>query len=84
MSSFDFSSLPTISRVVDLTVYSRSALAATQLAFKEFCRVDTSPISNERLLVSVTPVVTTSDEVRTMILEFWNYYLDKSCQEKLG
>jgi len=84
MPSFDFSSPPSISRAVNLKVYSRNALAATQQAFKEYCTVDTSPISNDHMLVAVTPFVTTPDEIRTMVLEFWNYYLDQSCQERLG
>ena len=84
MASFDFSNPLTISRTVSLTIYSRSALAATQTAFREHCRVSTAPVASDRLLVSIMPLVATSDEVTTMLLEFWNYFLDRSCQEKLG
>jgi hypothetical protein len=84
MSSFDFSNSPVVSRVVNLTIYSRKALAVTQTAFREHCRVETATLPGDRLLVSVTPLITTPEEVRTMILEFWNYYLDRSCQEELG
>lgn len=84
MASFDSSNPPSISRTVNLTIYSRSALAATQTAFKEHCRVSTSPVASDRLLVSIMPLRTSSEEVRTMLLEFWNYFLDRSCQEKLG
>ena len=84
MASFDSSNLPAISRTITLTVYSRSALAATQAAFREHCRVSTATVSSDRLLVSVIPLMTTPEEVRTMLLEFWNFFLDRSCQEKLG
>ncbi|MEK6764330.1 MAG: hypothetical protein AABY96_16650 [Nitrospirota bacterium] len=46
--------------------------------------MSTVPVSSNRLLVSIVPLMTTPEEVRTMLLEFWNYYLDRSCQEKLG
>ena len=84
MASFDFSNPSAISRTVNLTIYSRSALAATQAAFREHCRVSTVPVSSDRLLVSVMPLMTTPEEVRTMLLEFWNFFLDRSCQEKTG
>mgnify|MGYP001568445816 CR=1 len=84
MASFDFSNPPTISRTVSLTIYSRSALAATQAAFREHCRISTAPVASDRLLVSIIPLMTTPEEIATMLLEFWNYFLDRSCQEKLG
>ncbi len=84
MASFDSSNLPAMSRTVSLTIYSRSALAATQAAFKEHCRVSTVPVPSDRLLVSILPLITTPEEARIMLLEFWNYFLDRSCQEKLG
>lgn len=84
MPSFDFSNPPAISRTVHLTIYSRSALATTQAAFREHCRVSTTPVSTDRLLISIMPLMTTPEEVRTMLLEFWNFFLDRSCQEKLG
>jgi len=84
MASFDSSNPPAISRTVNLTIYSRSALAATQAAFKEHCRVSTTLVSSDRMLVSIMPLMTTPEEVRTMLLEFWNFFLDRSCQEKLG
>jgi hypothetical protein len=84
MASFDSSNPPAIARTVSLTIYSRSALAATQVAFREHCRVSTTSVSSGRLLVSIMPLMTTPDEIRTMLLEFWNYFLDRSCQEKLG
>jgi len=84
MASFDSSNLPEFSRTVNLTIYSRSALATTQAAFREHCRVSTAPVASDRLLVSVMPLMTAPEEVGTMLLEFWNYFLDRSCQEKLG
>jgi hypothetical protein len=84
MASFDLSALPAVSRLADLTIYSRSALAATESAFREHCCVHTTQITPDRLTVSITPLKANNEETRTMILEFWNYFLDKSCQERLG
>lgn len=84
MASFDASTPPDISRTVNLTIYSRSALEATQEAFREHCLVYTTQISSECLLVSIMPLMKAPNEVRTMLLEFWNFFLDQSCQEKLG
>lgn len=84
MVSFDFSNLPTSSRTVSLTIYSRTALTATQEAFREYCRVSTAQVASDCLLISILPLVTTPGEDRAMLLEFWNFFLDRSCQEKLG
>ncbi len=84
MATFDSSNPPTISRSISLSIYSRTALEATQTAFMEHCRVSISPVTSDRLLVTTMPLMMSSEEGRTMLLEFWNYFLDRSCQEKLG
>lgn len=84
MLSFDCSDLPAISRTVSTTIYSRSALSRTQAAFGEHCQVSIAPSASDRLFVSITPLATSHQEAKSMILEFWNYCLDLSCQEKLG
>jgi hypothetical protein len=84
MESFNFLPDSTVSRVVDLTIYSQNALAATQRAFKQHCRVSTEPLSAGRSLLLITPLLSSPEQTRAMILEFWNYFLDQTCQEKLG
>jgi len=84
MSSFDCSHHPEISRSINLALYSRSALAETQAAFRQFCQVQTKPLDQGRFLVTISPLISDTQDVKKMILEFWNYFLDKTCQEKLG
>ncbi len=72
------------SRSIDLSLYSRKALAAAQAAYRQYCRVEARPVDNGRLLVTISPLASETDDVRTLILEFWNYFLDCACQEKLS
>ena len=53
------------------------------LAFRERCTF-LLPIASVRLLVTIMPLMTSSEESRTMLLEFWNYFLDQSCQKVKG
>lgn len=84
MPSFDFYHYPEVSRVIDLSLYSRYALAETQAAYRKYCQVQTEPKGPGYLLVTLTPLLEDPSEVQKMVLEFWNYFLDKTCQEKLG
>lgn len=83
MKTFDFSDPPLISRSVDLGIYTRKALADTQMAYKSYCRVQTQALPKNRLLISLIPNESESANFYKLLLEFWNYFLDKSCQEKL-
>jgi len=83
MASFDYSEVNSLSRTIPLTLYTKSAIAEAKTAFFEYCRVSTIEVENNRVQVSVMPLITNPNEIRTMFLEFWNYVLDRSCQEKL-
>ena len=84
MSSFDYSHLPEVSRPIDPSLYSRGAIAAAQAAYKDYCRVETRPSNNGRLVVALTSHPAYSGELRALVLEFWNYVLDRACQERLN
>lgn len=84
VSSFNFSSDPEISRSVDTRLYSRRAIADAQAAYRGYCQVETRPQEGTRLLVTVKPHKLTPGELRETVLEFWNYVLDATCQQRLG
>jgi hypothetical protein len=72
-----------VSRTADLSLYSRSALAATQTAFRDHCKVHVMPVPANRISVTLVPHNNYSGETARLTLEFWNYFLDKALQEKL-
>ena len=84
MLPIDFSKKPEISRELDLSIYTRKALAETQMAFRDFCRTTARPLSSTRLILSITPIGDASENTQRTFLEFWNYLLDKSSQERLS
>jgi len=71
------------SRIADTSLYSRSALAATQMAFREHCRVRIEPAGPGKLRVVLTATTGHQGQLRSLVLAFWNYALDKAAQEKL-
>lgn len=84
MREADFAGAPAMSREVNLSIYSRKALADTQAAFRGFCIASVKQISATRVEVSVTACGDGLQDARTTLLEFWNYLLDKSTQERLS
>lgn len=72
------------SRSISTSIYTRKALIAAQEAFRPYCKVTTERQDGDRLQISVRPVDVPAEQIAEMILSFWNYYLDKSLQEKLA
>ena len=72
-----------ITREVHTKLYSRAALADTQKAFRDYCTADVHPIDDTRLMVCTTIKDDAPDRGMDILLEFWNYWLDRSCQEFL-
>lgn len=69
---------------VDTRVYLRKALADAQLAYKDLCKVRLRAVAHQRLLVTIEPLSGDATQHRDLVLEFWNYALDRSCEEHLG
>ena len=68
-------------RTIDNNVYPRKALAEARDAFKNHCTVKISPITSREIIVTIfVDSVLTADDARQIILEFWNYALDRACQ----
>lgn len=84
MPGFDLSRLPEVSRTVDTRIYSRRALVDAQAAFRNHCRVEIRYVDHARVGVTVRPVATDNAEWRRVVLEFWNFALDATCQQQLA
>ena len=72
-----------LSCIFDTSFYSLSALENTITAYQKHCTIETAQVNEAKCLLTITPLLSGDDDVRTMVLEFWNYFLDRSCQEKL-
>jgi len=84
VSDFNLSSYPEVSRSVDTRVYSRRAITDAQAAFRGHCQVQVHPEGGTRVLVTIKSLNVTPGELRQTVLEFWNYALDATCQQRLG
>lgn len=75
--------LLSMTRSVDRSLYSQESIASAQAAYAGRCQVEETSIGDGRFLVRVIPSQGDSEVMRATILEFWNYALIKSCQEKM-
>ncbi len=68
-------------RVANNTIYSRRALADTRQAFREFCQISASPGTiPDTAEITVEVKEQYVADGRKIILEAWNYMLDRACQ----
>lgn len=82
---FDFSRFPEVLRVIDTSIYTRKSLADTQAAFREHCTVSLSPtIEPNQVTVTIKAHTNDPTAIREIVLSFWNYLLDCSCQQRFG
>jgi len=67
-------------RLIDHSLYPRTALADARHAYRDYCTVSISPIDGEhtRVLIAVKP--TSAHQVREVVLGFLNYLLDCSAE----
>ncbi len=68
-------------RTIDTTIYPRGALADMRQAYRDFCSISVTP-GNIPDLVDLTIDVREQYESngRQIVLEAWNYLLDRACQ----
>lgn len=83
-STLDFARYPEVSRIVDLKLYSRRAIVDAQTAFKVHCQVQVRSLEGGRVAVTLKPLPSSSPELRAMVLEFWNFVLDTTCQSRFA
>ena len=70
-------------RSIDNALYSRKALADARSAYAEYCTVRGTPRPDGLVDVTVEVKAGYSDDKRQVILEFWNFFLDTVCQQRL-
>lgn len=71
-------------RRVDNGIYSRKALAAAREAYSEYCVVRATPEGSGLVTIAVTVKPQYEADGRQICLEFWNYFLDTACSQRLA
>jgi len=72
-----------LTRRIDNSLYSRKALADTREAYRPYCNVVVQPESSGSVSITVTVKGEYKAQARQVALEFWNYFLDTSCEQSL-
>ena len=72
-----------ITRRIDNALYSRKALASAREAYAQYCVIRVVPQSDGLVEVKVEVKPDYVQESRQVMLEFWNYFLDAACQQRL-
>jgi hypothetical protein len=69
-------------RHIDNAIYTRKALAETREAYARYCivRVAQAPSGLVEIAVTVKPEF--QQDARQVVLDFWNFFLDKACQHQ--
>lgn len=70
-------------RRVNNAIYSRRALADAREAYGKYCTVRAVPGNDGLVGITVSVKGEFEPEGRRVILEFWNYFLDTACQQRL-
>lgn len=73
----------TLMRRIDNALYSRKALADAREAYAQYCSVRAAPRSDGLVDITVEVKAEYTQESRQVTLEFWNYFLDIACQQRL-
>jgi hypothetical protein len=70
-------------RQIDNSIYSRKALAAARDAYRPYCEVVVKPGIDGKVGITVAIKDEHREQDREVVLEFWNFFLDTSCQQRL-
>jgi hypothetical protein len=69
------------SRILDNTIYPRGALADMRQAYREFCHSSVVPgATPDTAILTMNVRERHAANARQVILEAWNYLLDRACQ----
>ena len=74
----------TTARHIHNSIYTRRALASTREVYNAYCDVRVRPEEDGRVEIVLTVKPEFREQARQVILEFWNYFLDLSCQQHLS
>ena len=72
-----------LTRRIDNTLYSRKALADAREAYREYCTVRAAAMPDVLVEIAVQPHGQYESNARQIILEFWNFFLDTACEQRL-
>lgn len=72
-----------LTRRIDNTLYSRKALAEAREAYREYCAVRAAAMPDGLVEITVQPHRQFESDARQIILEFWNFFLDTACEQRL-
>ncbi len=68
-------------RILDNTIYPRRALTDMRHAYREFCHISIVPgTTPDTALLTIDVREPHAPNARQIILESWNYLLDRACQ----
>ncbi|NTU72797.1 hypothetical protein HGB07_01320 [Candidatus Roizmanbacteria bacterium] len=70
-------------RRLDNTLYPKKAVAEARMAYRDYCDFLIKKHGNDHVTLTISIKSNYSEHSRQIILEFWNYLLDTSCQVKI-
>jgi hypothetical protein len=70
-------------RSIDNALYSRKALADARSAYAQYCTVRGTSRPDGLVDVTVEVKADYAKDKRQVTLEFWNFFLDTACQQRL-
>ena len=73
-----------ISKNIDFRIYSRQAYEDTCKEFSEFCTFKENKIDNQNIIFKINIKGENKNRGKEIILEFFNYMLDLTCQKRLN
>ena len=72
-----------LTRCIDNALYTRKALAAAREAYAQYCVVRVAARSDGLADVTVEVKSDYVHESRQVTLEFWYFFLDTACQQRI-
>ena len=73
-----------IERLIDHRIYPRKALTEARQAYKDFCQFRVTPITSDRVRLSISVLPAHQDASREVVLSFLNFALDKAAESYFG
>jgi len=72
-----------LTRLIENALYTRNAFASAREAYSGYCSIWAVPKSDGRVAITVSVRPQFANDGGQIILEFWNYFLDSACQQRL-
>lgn len=69
-------------RILDNNIYPKKAVADARMAYRDYCDFAIESTASHTVKLTVAVKSEHENNSREIILGFWNYLLDRSCQIK--